>query len=155
MFLVGKLPAVTPQDVVNVISFSANSMKFAAEIEAKHESIGGAMRLASRSCLVRAFPGRTCGSSVRHRRASRRGFISAGKGFQGKGALIICERSQGQTVQELGAYHGSLSRFESVDLLQAFAEKLNAVTGKGLGLIVRPREWQGVRQWTVHAAKVA
>ncbi|CAL1147165.1 unnamed protein product, partial [Cladocopium goreaui] len=35
VFLVGKLRAVTPQDVVvNVISFSANSMKFAAEIEA-------------------------------------------------------------------------------------------------------------------------
>ena len=34
VFLVGRLRAVTPQDVVNVISFSANSMKFAAEIEA-------------------------------------------------------------------------------------------------------------------------
>ena len=51
VFLVGKVHAVKPEDVVDAISFSANSMKYLAEKRTmpRHGLTGGATRLASRS----------------------------------------------------------------------------------------------------------
>ena len=164
VFLVGKLRAVTPQDVVvNVISFSANSMKFAAEIEADNAQ-ARVDWWSNEAGFKELFGEGVPWTDLWERCETQEGLVQ-GRGFTGnwmwKGVLVICERSQAQTVQELGAYHGSLSRFDSVDLLQAFAARAWAslsvhVSGKVFGSgQCMPQRWREFSSCTATGVRAA